>query len=189
MGVKPPLILASASPRRAMLLREAGYEFRVMPSPVEEPRERPAGLSPAQWAEHLSAFKAEQVAAIVSAGLILAADTVTVLGDQIFGKPEDRADARRILTSLCGTAHEVMTGITLLDAASRTADTRHDTTRVVMRRISETELESYLDSGAWNGKAGAYGIQDQDDPFVESIDGSFSNVVGLPMELLQRMLS
>jgi len=106
----------------------------------------------------------------------------------IFGKPRDRADAKRILSAIAGTTHEVITGVTLLDAASGARQIEHDVTRVTMRRLGDDEIEAYLDTGAWQGKAGAYGIQDRGDAFVERIDGSFTNVVGFPMELIERML-
>ncbi len=160
-----------------------------MPSPLPEPQQLGSTMTPAALAAALSAFKAKAVAQDVSEGLILAADTVAAIGERVFGKPADRADARRILTQLAGSSHQVITGVTLLDAATGKRDTRTETTVVVMRRLSEAELEGYLDSGAWEGKAGAYGIQDHGDAFVERIEGSFTNVVGLPMELLAEMLT
>ncbi len=187
-ATKPPLILASASPRRAELLREHGYDFTVMVPPISEPASDVEHLSPVELAEALSYFKARSVAEQIEVGRVLGADTVACLGDEIFGKPADRGDARRILEALSGTTHRVITGVTLLDARSRGRLIRHDTTAVVMRRLSETELTAYLDSNEWQGKAGAYGIQDRGDRFVERIEGSFTNVVGLPMELLALML-
>jgi len=185
---RPRLILASASPRRAELLREHGYAFEIMASPLPEPVQFLPGLSPVERAEASSEFKARSVAKLVAAGWVLAADTIASLGGRVFGKPVDRDDARRILQSLPGTTHQVITGVTLLDASDGSTVTDHDSTDVTMRRLSEREIEDYLDSGAWEGKAGAYGIQDQGDAFVERIDGSFTNVVGLPMELVKRML-
>lgn len=181
------LILASASPRRAQLLREAGYEFTVRPSPYEEPAE---GLNqpPAQHAESLSYFKARSVADELSAGIVLGADTVVAYGGHIFGKPADADDAKRILGTLAGTTHEVITGVTLIDAAGERRLIKHEITRVRMRPMSLAALDAYIATKAWQGKAGAYGIQDHDDAFVECMDGSFSNVVGLPMELLGCML-
>ncbi|MCC7293042.1 MAG: septum formation protein Maf [Phycisphaerales bacterium] len=188
--ILPRLILASASPQRAELLRRHEYDFRVVPSPLPEPEAPQLGstMTPAALAAELSAFKAKAVATLVREGVILGADTVAAIGDRVFGKPVDRADAHHTLASLGGTSHQVITGLTLLDAATGRCDTRTDTTVVVMRRLSEAELEGYLDTGAWEGKAGAYGIQDHGDAFVERIEGSFTNVVGLPMELLAEML-
>lgn len=182
------LILASASPRRATLLREYNYEFEIVVAPVEEPERLEDATTPAELAEALSHFKARAVADGFERGVVLGADTVAALGETIFGKPAGVEDARRILQSLSGTRHEVITGVTLLDAESGKREIRHARTGVVMKPLSEKELNDYLATGAWHGKAGAYGIQDYGDAFVERIEGSFSNVVGLPMELLTSML-
>ena len=183
------LILASASPRRVSLMSEYGYDVEVIEPPVEEPNELQGDLSPARQAEALSHFKAKCVARLAPDGLIIAGDTIVSLHGRIFGKPADREDARRILSTLYGTTHEVITGVTLLNAATGDQWIEHDTTAVTMRTMSPEELESYLDTDAWMGKAGAYGIQDRGDAFVESINGSFTNVVGFPMELVVSMLS
>lgn len=184
----PPLILASASPRRAELMREAGYTARIHPPPFGEPAIRGSRLSPAAWAEALSYYKARSVLDHVGEAVVLGGDTVVALGGDIFGKPRDRDDARRILRALRGTTHEVITGITLVAPAPHPRLIRHDRTRVSMRLISDREVEDYLDGGTWEGKAGAYGIQDEGDAFVTAIEGSFSNVVGFPMELVTRVL-
>jgi septum formation protein len=184
----PRLILASVSPRRAVLIREAGYDVEIIPPPLEEPTGPEDHPSPGQLAEALSHFKAKSVAGLVDDGLIIAGDTVVALEGRVYGKPADRADARAILTALTGSTHDVLTGVTLLDARTGKCLIRHDRTAVTMRRMTDVEMEAYLDSGAWEGKAGAYGIQDYADAFVERIEGSFTNVVGLPMELLARML-
>lgn len=182
------LILASQSPRRRALMADAGFTVDVVPPPVEEPGELGADLSPAQRAEALSYFKARSVVARVTGGVIIAGDTIAALGDRVFGKPVDRDDAREILLSLTGTEHEVITGVTLLDPQSDRRRLAHDRTLVTMRPMRDEELEAYLDSDAWKGKAGAYGIQDHGDAFVTSVRGSFSNVVGFPMELVTRLL-
>lgn len=196
------LILASASPRRAELLREHGYDFKIIASPLAEPSDLPPHMSPAAQAEYLSHFKAAAVADLLASmpttdatrnetnanAVILGADTIAAVGGRIFGKPTDRDDARRILGALTGVPHEVITGVTLMQADTRRFCTRHDQTLVYMRRLTSEEMDAYLETGAWDGKAGAYGIQDHGDAFVERIEGSFSNVVGLPMELLSRML-
>ena len=183
-----PFILASASPRRAALLREYDYEFDIVVAPLKEPERLADATTPAELAEALSYFKARAVADGFQRGVVLGADTVAALGGTIFGKPTGVEDARRILQSLSGTRHEVITGVTLLDAESGKREIRHARTGVVMRPLSEKELNDYLATGAWQGKAGAYGIQDYGDAFVERIEGSFTNVVGLPMELLTSML-
>ncbi|MCH9033455.1 MAG: septum formation protein Maf [Planctomycetes bacterium] len=183
-----PFILASASPRRAALLREYDYEFDIVVAPLKEPERLADATTPAELAEALSYFKARAVADGFQRGVVLGADTVAALGGTIFGKPTGVEDARRILQSLSGTRHEVITGVTLLDAATGKREIRHTRTGVVMKSLSEKELSDYLATGAWQGKAGAYGIQDYGDAFVERIEGSFTNVVGLPMELVTSML-
>lgn len=185
----PALVLASNSPRRAALLREFGYTFRILAPTIDEPDAHTWDVPPAHIAEALSFFKARSVVEAVGDGLIVAADTVAVVDGAVFGKPVDRADAQRILGQLVGTTHHVITGVTLLDAATARRDIRHATTAVTMRAVPKHEVEAYLDSGAWENKAGAYGIQDHGDRFVERVDGSFTNVVGLPMELLANMLA
>lgn len=185
---QPRLVLASASPRRALLLREHGYQFEVIPPNLEEPKDVAAKASPAQCAEALSYYKARSVAERVQGGVILGADTIAALGTTIFGKPVDREDARRILTQLFGTTHEVITGITLIDGSNGNRVVAHERTAITMVPIAPRQLEDYLDSGAWRGKAGAYGIQDHGDAFIRCVQGSFSNVVGLPIELVSRLL-
>jgi septum formation protein len=185
----PPLILASGSPRRAELLRAQGFAVRIVQPPLHEPEELSDDIKPAAQAEALSYFKARSVRPLVKEGVIIGGDTVVTLAGRCFGKPADREDARRILENITGTTHQVITGVTLLDAATGRRRIEHDTTEVTMRRMTGEELAAYLDSGAWEGKAGAYGIQDRADAFVERIRGSFTNVVGLPMELLTRMLA
>jgi len=183
------LVLASNSPRRRQLLKEAGYEFRVVPPPWPEPHYAGCALEPAKFAEAASYYKARSAASLCRNSVILAADTVVVRDGRIFGKPADRDDARRILQSLAGTRHEVITGIAVLDSRTGKRLLAHDRTVVFMRPMSAEQLEQYLDSGQWKDKAGAYGIQDCRDEFIEKIEGSFTNVVGLPMELVGRVLS
>lgn len=180
-------ILASNSPRRRQLLCEAGYAFRVVVPPLEEPNEQGGSLSPAQQAEALAYYKARAVADQVGDELpILAADTVVTDGRRVFGKPADADDARRILGQLAGTRHQVITGVALLARGKRVIASQ--STTVQMRPMTPAELDNYIRSNAWQGKAGAYGIQDQGDAFVERVEGSFSNVVGLPMELVVPLL-
>lgn len=181
------LILASVSPRRADLLRAAGYRFTIVQPPLKEPDERHPHVDVASYAESLAFFKASSVADKHPDATILAADTITVLGDDIFGKPADREDAKRTLRALSGTLHSVITGVALLHPRSERRLIDHAVTKVLVRPLEGAMIEAYLDTGHWQGKAGAYGIQDDGDPFVAKVEGSFSNVVGLPMELLGRM--
>jgi len=192
--MKPPpfairLILASSSPRRAALLRAAGYGFDVVSPVLEEPADLVPETTPVQRAQALSYFKAAAVAKGRTAGIVLGADTIVALNDRAFGKPADAADARRILGELTGTTHQVITGLTLLDCANGRRIITHDVTIVTMRTLEPDELDAYILSEAWVGKAGAYGVQDRADAFITHLEGSYSNVVGLPMELLGNTIS
>lgn len=182
------LILASASPRRHALLREHGYAFDVVKPPLDEPDHLAPGLPAPQLAEALSYFKAKCVADQIDEGVVIGGDTVVSLKNDVLGKPKDREDAQRIIESLAGTTHHVITAITLLDAATGARLIGYDTTAVMMRSLTEDEIDVYLNTGQWEGKAGAYGIQDQGDAFVERIEGSFTNVVGMPVGLATGML-
>lgn len=187
------VVLASSSPRRQVLLREAGVEFEVAPPALAEPVTAVDDLSPRQQAEALSYFKARSVVqsqpprpADSGAAPILAADTVVALGDEVFGKPADAADARRMLRTLSSHPHQVITGVCILAGQRRLIAS--DVTTVSMRPMTDREIDDYVASGEWEGKAGGYAIQETADRFVRHLDGSFSNVVGLPMELVQDML-
>ncbi len=182
-----PLLLASTSPRRLDLLKEHGYLFEASPPPFEEPDEKHPHVPPTLHAESIAFFKACSVARKYPGATILAADTFATLHNEIIGKPKDRDHAKRILTRLSDTRHDVVTGVALLHPASGHRMLRHSVSGVRVRSLSEDMIQSYLDTGEWEGKAGAYGIQEQGDGFVASLDGSFTNVVGLPMELLAQM--
>jgi len=184
-----PLVLASASPRRQQLLQEAGYEFEVVAPPVSEPpAPARAVLRPAAWAEALAYFKARSVAGLRPQALILAADTLCLHGQTIIGKPRDLAEARRILSEQFGGRNEVITGLALLLPARGERLLTHVVTTLIMRPMSPAELEAYLASGAWQGKAGAYALQEGGDRFVQAMAGSASNVVGLPLEKVEELL-
>jgi septum formation protein len=180
------LVLASASPRRRELLAQAGLSFEVAAPTLPELDDELAALRPRERAEALAYFKARCIWDADQSRWVLGADTIVAAGDRILGKPRDRQHAREILSALSGTRHEVITGLALLCPAGRSIAS--DVTAVTMRTLSPGELEEYLDSGQWRGKAGAYGIQEIGDRFVEKVEGSFSNVMGLPLELLERML-
>ncbi len=183
------LILASNSPRRASLLRSWGIRFEIMSPDLAELEPRTPHQIPTHWAEALSYFKARSVARRLTSGYVLSADTLVAIGNEMFGKPRDAEEAYQILRTLSDTTHQVITGVTLLNAASRQRWISHDITEVTMRTMSEEVLTKYIDSGLWEGKAGAYGIQDQSDANIESLDGSYTNVMGLPMELVESMLA
>ena len=180
------LVLASASPRRQELLREAGYEFSVFPANIDE--DSYLTLMPIELARHLSFEKAKPVASRFPHDVILAADTVVAFGDRALSKPEDADDARKMLTLLSGTTHIVITGVTIMQKESEVQQTRAVMSAVRMRALTPAEIDAYIASGQWEGKAGGYGIQDQD-PFVTKMSGSHTNIVGLPMELVQKMLA
>ena len=182
------LILASASPRRHELLRTIVHNFEVHVCSLAEPIRRPSAVSPRVWAEALAYFKAREVSERHPDQWILGADTVVVCNERLLGKPRDQEDARRMLNLQAGRLSEVITGICLLRRSERLYRfIQSEVTRVWMR-ADRIEIETYLQSGDWRGKAGAYGIQNVGDRLIERIDGSFSNVVGLPVERVAQML-
>jgi len=182
-----PLILASRSPRRRELLLAAGYDFEVVPADnAAEDSYRP-GESPVEYVRRLARQKAENVALKITEGLVIGCDTVVVCRGEILGKPVDRHGAGRMLRLLRGSEHYVITGICLWRRPPDTFDLRHETTTLFMNEISEAEIEAYLDSNLWADKAGGFGYQDRHD-WLQVVAGSESNVVGLPLELLERMM-
>lgn len=182
------LVLASNSPRRRDLLREAGLDFEITPPVFDEPETIPAKLTPPAYAESLAYFKARSVAEGRPADRVLGADTIVALHGRIMGKPADADDARRMLRDLSHNRHAVVTGLALLGPGEKRT-LAAETTWVTMRPMTDAEIEDYIASGEWQGKAGAYAIQESADRFVTRLDGSFSNVVGLPMELLGKLLN
>ena len=182
------LVLASSSPRRRELLAEAGFEFDVVSPPFEEPASFQKAVTPAARAEALAYFKARSVADRHPEACVLGADTVVAVAGRVLGKPADRDEAERMLRTLSGTRHAVISGVAVLgpDGIRMISS---ETTYVTMRPLSEREVTDYLDSGEWIGKAGAYAIQETADRFVVRVEGSLSNVVGLPMELVGRMMA
>ncbi len=181
------LILASASPRRRQLLAEAGYSFEIDPSNLIEEAPNP-GVRPAEYAADLAWRKARAAAERRDAGLILAADTVCAVGSEILNKPIDRDDAERMIRLQEGHDTDVITGLCLHRADRPEWIGATEVSVVRFRPLSDAERRAYLDSGRWEGKSGGYGVQDRD-PFVSVLGGSFSNVVGLPMERLAALLA
>jgi septum formation protein len=178
------IILASASPRRAELLRAAGILFDVLPADVDEtPRE---GEPPGAYVRRLAEDKARAVAANTRNYPVLAADTTVVAEGQILGKPVDDDDARRMLRMLSGATHEVVTGVALVHGGH--LDVHVETTAVEFAEMTTDEIDWYIATGEPRGKAGAYAIQGCASRFITRIDGSYSNVVGLPMALVYEML-
>ncbi|MDA8145604.1 MAG: Maf family protein [Thermaerobacter sp.] len=180
------LVLASASPRRAQLLRQLGLTFEVCRSEV--PEEVPPGLPAEQAVCRLARAKAEAVAAGRTGGVVLGADTVVAVGGRILGKPVDAAAARGMLTLLSGRSHMVHTGIALKEVETGRCLTASEVTRVYMRPMEPWEIAAYVDSGEPLDKAGAYAVQGLGSIFVERIEGCFFNVVGLPLFRLAGLL-
>lgn len=174
------LILASASPRRKSLLQDFGYEFAVEPSQKEGAFD---GITPPEkFAVRCAINKAEDVfSRCDETVVVLGADTVVALDGKIYGKPIDKADAKRMLLELSGKTHQVITGYAIFAKGMR--ETGSVTTSVTFSDLSPQLLQDYLDSNLWQGKAGAYGIQDGF-PLVCSYDGDYDNVVGLPIKRL-----
>jgi len=186
MAHKPQIILASASPRREQLLREMGLRFTVLqPANVEEVH---AGAAPEVLAMQNAQRKAHAVAGLHPDKLVIGADTIVVLDGTIFGKPRDRDEARRILRQLAGRQHQVITGVCLLHHRLDTELTFADSTRVWMRPLMEPQILEYLGKVNPLDKAGAYAIQERGAGIVERIQGSYSNVMGLPVERLRATL-
>jgi septum formation protein len=189
------LILASASPRRAEILRDAGFSFDVRPAHVDEtrfPRE-PAADYVARLASCKAGMIARSFAKKKEKALVIGADTVVVAGRHILGKPADAADARRILRLLSGKTHEVLTGVTVLSVSGvsvRGGAERHhvERTRVEFLRLSDKVIRNYLATGEAFDKAGAYGIQGIGGRFVRRIEGCYFNVMGLPLSRVWSML-
>lgn len=181
------IVLASASPRRQELLAQVGLRFEVMPSAVAEEM-RP--LPPAEMAEYLAAIKAQDVAGkIAGDGYVIGADTIVVVDEDIYGKPVNKQDARRMLLRLQGREHEVITGLAVIRLYDQQMIIGHETTIVTMRSLSLNELDNYIGTGEPMDKAGAYAIQGRGAAFITGINGCYFNVVGLPVARLLAMLS
>jgi septum formation protein len=177
-------VLASASPRRAELLRAAGFTFSVAVADVDE-TERP-DESPEEYVRRLALAKAVAVSARHSGAVVLGADTTVVIDGAILAKPADAADAARMIGRLAGRAHLVHTGVALARDGECRAGVA--TTTVWFTPITEDEIAAYVASGEPMDKAGAYGIQGAASRFVRRIDGPYDNVVGLPLDLVRTLL-
>jgi septum formation protein len=175
----PPIVLASQSPRRADILRQAGFAFSVRPASVDEtPRD---GERPLDYVARLAEEKAAAIPATVDE-IVLGADTTVVIDGRMLAKPADEADARRMLALLAGRRHEVMTGICLKRGEQRVSDTA--VTEVWFGPMSEDEIAGYAASGESLDKAGAYAIQGLASKYVDKIHGCYFNVVGLPIAMV-----
>jgi MAF protein len=177
--MKSPIILASASPRRQELLRQIGIEFRVVPSHISEDFD--SGLSPGDIVRTLAERKVDAVAQTQPEALIIAADTIVVLDGEILGKPDSARHAVRMLERLSGRTHQVVTGVALKCIDRKVYEALDVTTDVTFGTLPKELIEKYVATGEPMDKAGAYGVQGIGAMFVKSIQGSYSNVVGLPL--------
>jgi len=183
----PPLILASASPRRADLLRQFGIEFAVIPGHPEEIQ--PEHLSPHEIAQINAYRKARVIAKQHPDALVLGADTIVCLGRTLLGKPADLDEACRMLARLQGRTHEVVTGVCLMHLRIHRQKVFAASTAVTFRQLHAGQIRRYLSRINPLDKAGAYAIQEEGDAIVRQISGSFSNVVGLPVERLREEMA
>ena len=179
-------ILASSSPRRRELLASVGAEFDVLPSHV--PEEHRPGEAPEDYVARLSREKANAIAMQHPSRWVIAADTTVLLGDQLLEKPLNKADAARMLSLIAGKTHIVYTGVTLQNAGLEIRDTRVAESEVRMLPLSQSDVEWYVATGEPLDKAGAYAVQGVGAMFIDSIHGSYTNVVGLPLALLFQMM-
>ena len=183
----PELILASRSPRRRALLAEAGYQFRIVVPDESAEGGICSGELPTEYVARLARQKAQDVVRRIDEGIVLAADTIAECDGQVLGKPRDESHARQMLTLLRARLHYVHTGVCLWQVDSPDPVVCVSTTKLRMDAITDDQLDEYLESGGWEGKAGAFGYQDRLG-WIHVIAGSESNVVGLPMETLKELL-
>lgn len=186
--------MASASPRRRQLLAEAGYEFDVVASDIDESFFSTEGLSPRRLAERLALVKAKNVAGRYPSCLVIGADTVVDFDGRLIGKPADASEAEAIIRKLFSKPHKVITAVALVRESDAVEIVDSDSTTVYPKRVTDDQIAAHIAGGSWRDKAGAYSIKEQPqgpggDEFVERIDGSLANVMGLPMELLSRLLA
>ncbi|OFW80214.1 MAG: septum formation protein Maf [Alicyclobacillus sp. RIFOXYA1_FULL_53_8] len=187
----PPLVLASGSLRRQQLLRGLGLDFQIIVSGASEEIAEP--VSPARFVELLAERKAREVLENLAQDLsdetvVLGADTIVVLDGKILGKPVDADDAIAMLSELQGAEHLVYTGVCVAGTGEQQVHTQHAVTKVRMRNLSKVQIERYVATGEPMDKAGAYGIQGYGATLVESIEGDYFTVVGLPLALVTDML-
>jgi septum formation protein len=194
-----PLILASASPRRKQLLTDAGYKFTVVVSQIDESVFPTENIAPAEYAKQLAIAKANDVADKYPDSIVIGADTVVDFEGQIIGKARDAKHAEEITRMLFSKPHRVITGLALicksgtaiLAVSSRAGSPCYkiveaETTIVYPKKLTDAQIAGHIKSGIWRNKAGAYSIR-ENDPFVDHIDGSMTNVMGMPMELFKKL--
>ena len=182
------IILASTSPRRRQLLTEAGYEFTVVPPEIDESAFVFEGASACEYAKRLALAKARDVAGRFPGCLVIGADTVVDFQGETVGKAADAKEAERITRKLFSAPHKVITGVAIVRMADGTEIVESETTIVYPKKLTAEQIAEHIKSESWRDKAGAYAIRESGDEFVEKVEGSLTNVMGLPMELLQRLL-
>jgi len=184
-----PLILASASPRRRQLMFEAGYEFTVIPPEVDELALAANQADPVEYSKRLALAKAKSVARKYPDSFVIGADTIVDFRGRIIGKAADAKEAEHITRKLFSAPHKVITGVAIVRLSDGTELLRSDSTTVYPRKMTAGQIADHIKGGSWRDKAGAYAIQETGDEFVEKIEGSLTNVMGLPMELLESLLA
>jgi septum formation protein len=182
------IILASASQRRRQLLTEGGYKFTFVPPKIDESAFIFEGTSAREYAERLALAKARDVADRFPDCLVIGADTVVDFQGEIVGKPIDAKQAERITRKLFSAPHKVVTGVAIVRMADGVEIVESDTTTIYPKVLTDKQIAEHIKSGTWRDKAGAYAIKESGDAFVERVEGSLTNVMGLPMELLGRMM-
>lgn len=187
--IKISFILASASQQRQKLLAEAGYRFSIQPSSVDEFAYSSDGIDSAEFARRLAVAKARDVAARYPDQFVVGADTIVDFDGEIIGKPNDADHARQITEMLFSGRHKVITGLSIVKLSSGIEMVESDTTDVFPNRLTSAQIDDHIAGGSWQGRAGAYGIAESGDEFVERIEGSFTNVCGMPMELFEKMFN
>lgn len=191
------IILASSSPRRRQLLAQAGYKFTSVRPNINEPRTTVVrgesafltdAISPCEYAKRLALAKAKNIAERHPDCLVIGADTIVDFNGQIIGKPRNAKEAEQITKKLFSRPHKVITAVAIVRLNDGIEVVESDSTTVYPKKLTNEQIAKHIKSGSWRDKAGAYAIREKDDEFIERIEGSLTNVMGLPMELLKRLL-
>jgi septum formation protein len=182
------IILASVSPRRKQLLAEAGYEFTVVPPEIDESAFVFEGAGACEYAKQLALAKARDVAGRFPDSLVIGADTVVDFQGEIIGKAADEKEAEVIIRKVFSAPHKVITGVAIVRVADGVEIVESETTTIYPNVLTDKQIAEHIKGGTWRNKAGAYAIKEGGDAFIEKIEGSLTNVMGLPMELLGRMM-
>ncbi|MFC1603693.1 Maf family protein [Planctomycetota bacterium] len=184
-----PIVLASASPRRRQLMSEAGYEFTVVLPEVDESSFNTDDVDPVDYARRLALAKAKSIARKHPDSFVIGADTIVDFRGRIIGKAADAKEAEQITGKLFSEPHKVITGVAIIRLSDGTELVQSDSTTVYPRKMTAEQIADHVKGDSWRDKAGAYAIQETGDEFVEKIEGSLTNVMGMPMELLESLLA